>query len=226
MSTFFKFPTTPHLFVLPGAEIRNDKILDNRDKRRFLDNILTAEEKIDGTNLGISFDDNWNLKIQNRGSYISPKDHPQFEPLSGWIYQRMTAFKDIIGTRYILFGEWCVAKHSIHYTSLPDWFLGFDLYDRNKNFFVDTSTRNHIMADLNVSHVPLIGKKNFTEKELSMIIEAYPSNYSSEHLEGIYLRIESGNQLIGRAKIVRPNFLQNITLHWKGQRLVKNQIIN
>jgi len=28
----------------------------------------------------------------------------------------------------ILYGEWCYAKHSIHYTMLPDYFIAFDIF--------------------------------------------------------------------------------------------------
>ena len=30
----------------------------------------------------------------------------------------------------MLFGEWLFAKHSKHYTSLPAYFIAFDIYDK------------------------------------------------------------------------------------------------
>ena len=40
-------------------------------------------------------------------------------------------------------GEWLYAKHSIHYTRLPDYFLAFDLYDRRTGVFHSSAEREH-----------------------------------------------------------------------------------
>ena len=224
VSTFFKFPTTPQLFVFPGLDIRDDKILNLSEKRLFLDSVLTAEEKIDGANIGISFDDNWNLKIQNRGAYINPKDYPQFQLLSDWAFRRIVNLRTVIGTQFILFGEWCYAKHTVFYTSLPDWFLGFDIFDRAGNVFISTLRRNQMFSDLQIYHVPLIQKKKFTERELIHITEFEKSEFSDDPIEGIYLRLETDTILKGRAKIVRPGFMQGMTSHWKDQKLIQNRL--
>ena len=44
---------------------------------------------------------------------------------------------EILSEKFILFGEWCYAQHSIFYDRLPDWFLGFDIYD--KDFFLPSA---------------------------------------------------------------------------------------
>ena len=41
--------------------------------------------------------------------------------------------------RYILFGEWLFARHTIHYRELPHYFFEFDIYvltKRRRRFFV------------------------------------------------------------------------------------------
>ena len=53
---FFKFPTTPHLTILGTGKVREDKVLTQLERDYFLEHKLTVEEKIDGANLGISFD--------------------------------------------------------------------------------------------------------------------------------------------------------------------------
>lgn len=39
------------------------------------------------------------------------------------------------GTRYILYGEWCAARHTVTYDALPDWFLAYDVYDTKEGRF-------------------------------------------------------------------------------------------
>ena len=75
---FFKFPRTPHIFVIPGLNIRDDKVLSDQECVAFLNNTIRLEEKIDGANIGISLSQDGELLIQNRGNYILPGNHPQF----------------------------------------------------------------------------------------------------------------------------------------------------
>ena len=56
MNSFFKFPSTPHLAVLENSNIRDDKVLSKEERELFLQHNVYVEEKIDGANLGISFD--------------------------------------------------------------------------------------------------------------------------------------------------------------------------
>lgn len=43
---------------------------------------------------------------------------------------RITLCQILEPNRHILFGEWLFAKHSKHYTSLPAYFIAFDIYDK------------------------------------------------------------------------------------------------
>ena len=53
---FFKFPSTPHLAAFADMDFRSDKLLSDAERNAFLQQNLLVEEKIDGANLGISFD--------------------------------------------------------------------------------------------------------------------------------------------------------------------------
>jgi len=151
---FLKFPHTPHLLWLSDDNLRDDKLLDPRERREFTDRSVVVEEKIDGANVGLSFDETGNLQIQNRGGYLDRGAHPQFEPIWNWAYARIDALRTFLGESLILFGEWCYATHSIRYTSLPDWFLAFDIYSRKHAAFFATERRNRFLDRLDVSKVP------------------------------------------------------------------------
>ena len=64
---FFKFPSTPHLSIGDGVDIRADKVLSESERIAFLRQKIVVEEKIDGANLGLSFDPEGEIRVQNRG---------------------------------------------------------------------------------------------------------------------------------------------------------------
>ena len=49
---------------------------------------------------------------------------------------------DALGTHLVAFGEWCAARHSLDYATLPDWWMLFDVYDRQEQRFWSTTRRN------------------------------------------------------------------------------------
>ncbi|HHK8146969.1 TPA: RNA ligase family protein, partial [Serratia marcescens] len=118
--------------------------------------------------------------------------------------------------------EWCFATHSIYYDSLPDWFLGFDVFDKKENVFIDINRRNEIFKKCNITPVPLVSIGQFTISEIYEMITI--SAFSTNKSEGVYLKQENDRQVIKRAKIVRDDFIQNIDEHWSKKTLVKNKV--
>ena len=82
---FFKFPSTPHLALLGDVEVRDDKVMSESERDDFLRHELVVEEKVDGANLGISFDAEGNIRAQNRGAYLPSKCGEWKNSLSGWL---------------------------------------------------------------------------------------------------------------------------------------------
>jgi ATP-dependent RNA circularization protein (DNA/RNA ligase family) len=219
---FFKFPSTPHLAIVPGVDIRGDKVLTESERDAFLAHELTVEEKVDGANLGLSFDGNGNIRVQNRGAYLHLPGLGQWKKLGDWLARRTDALFEHLSDRYILFGEWCYAQHSIFYDCLPDWFLAFDIYDRENGLFLATDRRDQIIADLHISRVPAIARGRFTYLEIQKLLSQ--SKLSSQPAEGLYLRIDRGDWLAQRAKLVRPLFIQAVEQHWSRSPIRPNQL--
>lgn len=183
---------------------------------------IYVEEKIDGANLGISFDCEGNLLLQNRGSYLYPPLEGQWKVLDGWMKKYENRMFDVLADEYILFGEWCYATHSIYYDSLPDWFVGFDILEKKSNRFLNVPKRNLMMNQIGISTVPLLGKGAFTLEQLKQFFGK--SRFGNEECEGIYLRQDGVDYLNYRAKIVRDDFRQNIDIHWSKKRMTYNKI--
>ena len=220
--SFFKFPRTPHVAWLSDGPLRDDKLLSPTEAEGFLSGPLIIEEKVDGANTGISVSESGQLLLQNRGEYLGRRAHPQYAPIWGWLGQRYANLVRELGETLILFGEWCFALHSVRYRALPDWFLGFDVYDRKEGHFWSTPRRNGLFGKVGVVSVPLVARGKYSLDELMQFLES--SALVSGPPEGIYLRRENEEWLESRAKLVRPEFVQTIEEHWSTRTLEKNRL--
>jgi hypothetical protein len=228
---FVKYPRTPHLFGSAGTD--DDKHLDEVESERFLaDRSLIVEEKIDGTNVGIHFAVG-RLVLQCRGHLITEGMHPQYDLFKRWTSARRFVLEDLLAERFILFGEWAYARHSVHYRQLPHYFFEFDIYDKSQQAFLSLEQRKAMLAGTGIHTVPVLHAGALTKARLPKLIG--PSQFGSQFenpltgrtdnlMEGLYLRTEAGGIVTGRAKFVRPEFVQKIkeSTHWQQQALVPN----
>ncbi|MEZ6101663.1 MAG: RNA ligase family protein [Pirellulaceae bacterium] len=221
-SEYFKFPSTPHLRMLNGAKFREDKVLTAAEQREFLLHEIFIEEKLDGANLGISFDRYGNVHAQNRGSYVHQQYTGQWRMLYDWLSSRKNILFEFLGSRYILFGEWCYATHTIFYDRLPDWFLGFDLFDTETRRFVSVLTRQTMFELMEIQSVPIIASGHFTLGQVVVMLKE--SEFGPEPAEGLYLKCDEKEWLSQRAKLARAGFMQSIEQHWSRKPLFLNQL--
>lgn len=250
-NTILKYPRTPHLEgsrLQPGDEdlsqIRFDEI---RGKH------LVVEEKCDGANTGISFGAGGELLLQSRGHYLTGGYRERhYNLMKQWANVHREAFYRVLGQRYIMYGEWMYAKHTVYYDALPHYFLEFDIYDREREIFLDTPSRKKMTEKMPVVSVPVLAEGEFMEKE-SLLRLLGPSAYIREgHLErlrkkaeelgldgerqrrrtdpsvmmeGLYMKEEKEGQVAARMKYVRASFLQCVDFsekHWLDQPIVEN----
>lgn len=221
---FFRFPHTPHLAWLGEGEPRDDKVLLPAEAQLLLAGEAVVEEKLDGANLGFSLAQDGGLRTQNRGHYLVEPHSGQFSRLSAWMLEHSDALRSVLTPNIILFGEWCAARHSFNYDSLPDWLLLFDVYDRDQRRFWSTARRNALAAMAGLSTVPQVARGKFTLATLAQVISTMPSRYRSGPMEGIVIRRESVNWCEARAKLVRADFTQAIETHWRRRAIEWNRI--
>ena len=219
---FFKFPSTPHLALLGDVVIREDKVMSEYERDEFIRHDLVVEEKVDGANLGISFDSSGNIRAQNRGAYLHLPSSGQWQKLSEWLKPRTDALFEKLTDQFILFGEWCYAQHSIKYDRLPDWFLGFDIYDKSNAKFFSCPRRDEVFQEIGIFQVPMIKRGYFSLSELSNFLSQ--SKLSDKPAEGLYLRFDRDDWLEQRAKLVRPAFIQSVEQHWSRSGIKANRL--
>lgn len=224
MSNFFRFPHTPHLAWLGQGNPRDDKVLSPHEAEDILSGDVVVEEKLDGANIGFSIVRDGEIRVQNRGQYLETPYQSQFSRLNSWLAMHQDRLKYALDPDLILFGEWCAAKHSLNYSQLPDWFLGFDVYDRKQEKFWSTRRRDTLFVKIGITVAPrrFRGKTNLLKLEQFLATES--SLYLEESMEGVVIRKEDENWLTSRAKLVRPDFTQAITEHWSRRAIEWNRI--
>lgn len=221
---FFRFPHTPHLTWLGAGTPRDDKVLSPSEVQTLLAGKIVVEEKLDGANIGFSIGPDGALRAQNRGQYLSAPYTGQFEHLAKWMDVHEDALFDTLSEGTILFGEWCAARHSVTYDSLPDWFLAFDIYDRASSRFWSTPRRNSLAQGMGLSTVPMLLAGRTPFADLEILVRSEPSRFRAGPTEGIVIRQESQQWLTRRAKIVSPDFVQSIQEHWRRRRIEWNKL--
>ena len=224
MSEFFRFPHTPHIAWLASGSPRDDKVLSLEDAEILLAGEVVIEEKIDGANLGFSIGSDGLLWVQNRGQYLLPPFTGQFAQLGKWLELHQDRLLEALTESLIVFGEWCAARHSLNYDQLPDWWLMFDVYERGTERFWSTVRRNELAALLGVSVVPCVYQGRVTMTQLKKHILGEASRFRQGDAEGVIVRSEDAVWLQKRAKLVRPNFTQAITKHWRNRVVEWNRI--
>ena len=218
-----KFPKTPHLLWLSPQPARDDKVMSNTEAEAFLDvGECVVEEKVDGANLGLSFDESGRLRAQNRGNFLEGRLTGQWEGLRGWLACHEPKLREHLPPGAVLFGEWCYAQHSMAYSHLPDWFLGFDVLDVSARFLT-THRRDALFGAIGFMPIRCVARGRFTLYQLQAMLSG-PSAYGDGPVEGLYLRREDNEWLLQRAKLVRPEFVQAIGEHWSRGPLHMNRL--
>lgn len=224
MTDFFRFPHTPHIAWLGKSSPRDDKVMSPNEVAILLAGDVVVEEKLDGANVGLSLAPDGSLRAQNRGQYLAEPHAGQFARLPAWLAQHGEGLRTVLKPDLMLFGEWCAARHSLGYMSLPDWFLLFDVYDRSAGRFWSSSRRNVLANRVGLVVVPQVLHGVTTVSALRQLVENTPSRYRQGALEGVVIRRESDEWCEARAKLVRPDFAQAIDTHWRKRAIEWNRI--
>ncbi|KDO21190.1 hypothetical protein SPRG_11049 [Saprolegnia parasitica CBS 223.65] len=223
--TLPKFPRTRHL--LPsGGVTRDDLVLDPMDARRFVQTRVTLQEKVDGANLGLFLNDDFTIVAQNRSHFCNSSTAPQFKGLDIWIQVHQFELIELLSPpgRYVLYGEWLFAQHSIGYTRLPSYFLAFDVLDRQDNSFWSVERVAERLQETSIHMVPTLPTTTLADFESYQRLLETPSAFYDGPVEGIVIRCEADGILADRAKLVRDDFIQEIGDHWAKKGVVKNQL--
>jgi hypothetical protein len=253
MNKLYKYPRTPHL---TGSRIGpGDEDLRVIDLSLIEGQSLVIEEKLDGSNSAISFNEDGLLLLQSRGHFLDggPRER-HFALLKAWAGSYQSKLWEALGSRFVMYGEWLYAKHTIFYDALDHYFIEFDIFDKEANTFLSTNKRQEFLKDLPLSGAPivftgqirsakdlekLIGPSAFqTSDWREKLIEVCKEREldservlretdASNLMEGFYFKIEDEEKVLERFKFVRQTFTQAVEEsgdHWLNRPIVPNQL--
>ena len=146
---------------------------------------IVIQEKIDGSNASIRYDEeSGTLKAFSRRLELNAGN-----TLNGfWDYVQtlnLDTFKEILGSRYIVFGEWMGAKHAIKYPeNVYGKFWMFDVWD--------TQTEQYL---------PYEETRSFYDKLIACGNEENKFNFVPVFYIGKFESWEKTSELVGRTEV-------------------------
>ncbi|PWT75163.1 MAG: DNA ligase [Chloroflexi bacterium] len=237
MNTLYKYPRTQHI---EGSGLQaGDDDQGMVPYQALAGRHLVVEEKMDGANSAISFTKQGKLLLQSRGHYLTggPRER-HFALLKAWASRYTTSLWDLLGDRYVMYGEWLYARHTIFYTDLPHYFLEFDILDTQTSHYLDTPRRQALLASTPFIQSVRVLHAGVVPSYTDLIRMAGPSAFISAHhlehlrqqcarlgidpgtavretdpttlMEGLYIKAEKEGTVTDRYKYVRAGFLQTV----------------
>jgi hypothetical protein len=228
-----KYPRTHHL---EGSRLQpGDEDAHSTPFADIAGRYLVVEEKLDGANAGIRFDESGKLLLQSRGHFLTGGEREKhFNLFKQWASVHAATLFAALRSCYIVYGEWLYAKHTIFYDELPHYFLEFDVLDTHTGDFLSTDRRRELLAHTPLMPVPIL--RRGPAKSLNELLALIgPSLYKSpqwrtrltdigaahgvdfervwnetDHadlMEGLYIKVEENGVVVERYKYVRASFL-------------------
>ncbi len=232
----YKYPRTQHI---QGSKLQTgDHDLTQVPFESLKGQYLVVEEKLDGANCGISFDNHGKLFIQSRGHFlVGGAREKHFNVLKQWANVHSSWLFDCLTDKYVMYAEWMYCKHTVFYDMLPHYVMEFDIYDPSTDTFMSTAKRHELLSGLPIVSVPVVwsGKAESLEHLVSLvkpslyksprwrdnlIVSAQQRNIDPEKVltqtdmcdisEGLYCKVEDDDRVSWRYKYVRNTFLNSI----------------
>ena len=249
-----KYPRTRHV---EGSRLQEgDEDLEAVPFDRLRGLHLVVEEKVDGANCAVSFGPGGELRLQSRGHYLAggPRER-HFDLFKSWAQVHRSALERVLEDRFVMYGEWCYARHTVFYNALPHYFLEFDVLDRAGDVFLSTPRRGELLAGLPVVSVPvlhegsvetlaelcaLVGPSRFKTpqwrealREAALrarvrIDRAVEETDPSDDMEGLYIKVEGDGAVRDRLKWIRAGFVQAALesgTHWLERPILANGLL-
>jgi hypothetical protein len=228
-----KYPRTPHV---EGSRLQpGDEDMDAVRFSALRDAHLVVEEKVDGANAGVRFDEHGRLWLQSRGHFlVGGAREKHFNLFKQWAETHRAALYAVLGPRYALYGEWLFAKHTVFYDRLPHYFLEYDVFDTETTRFLSTVARRRLLEGAPLVSVPVLFD-GALRSHAALVAHVGPSRYKSpswrasltaaalragidaergaretdpsDEMEGLYIKAENADHVVARYKYVRAGFL-------------------
>lgn len=195
---YVKYPRTYHL---PWSQSigKDDRILPNMD--HFQGKRVIATIKMDGENTTM-----YNNYIHARS--IDGRTHPS----RNWVKQFWSTISADIPQQWRICGENLYAEHSIPYSELLSYFMGFSMWT-NRNVSLSWDDTLEWFAMLNIVPVPILYDGIYDEQIIKKLGDGLNLNNEEGYVVRIADQFDYAKFRFSVAKFVRKNHIQT-TKHW------------
>ena len=206
--TAIKYPRTYHLPSSAGTT-SDDKVLNTIE--HFIGKQVVITEKMDGENTTLYSDKYHARSIDSR-----------YHTSRSWVAQFHSSIAHNIPTNWRVCGENVYAKHSLLYTNLPSYFLGFSIWDEN-NVCLDWNSTLEYFTMLGITPVNTLYAGVFDNS----VVDTLVSTIDTSITEGFVVRLAESfaydDFKMSVGKWVRANHVQT-DKHWRTSKIIENQL--
>lgn len=250
----YKYPRTHHI---EGSGFQpGDEDLKSIPFMAIAQKHVVVAEKMDGANCAISFSGIGKLMLQSRGHYLvgGPREK-HFDLFKTWSHTYTNELQRLLTDRFVMYGEWLYAKHTIFYDQLPHYFMEFDIFDKKQKTFLSTPLRQQLLKPFSfIKSVKILFEGRLDHLNQLKELQTKSSFITENHLvtlgqlcnrenldhervlsetdrsnlmEGLYIKVEDENNVTGRYKFIRADFLTTVidsNSHWLSRPIIPNQL--
>lgn len=209
-----EYPVTPHLpWKCTGLGVQ---ATHGECSMLWTSPYVCVQEKIDGSSCGMTLGPEGHPVIRNRDHILTKgylKDTPakmQFRPVFNWFYEHKKMFSALVEQGpYSVYGDWMYMAHGMKYDLLPSLFMTYDVYNHEKEQFLESKQSQSILVECGFSFINCI---HFGPLDSWLQIEEMANDLTSyadnTQREGVYVKVSNGDWITHRFKMVRPGFVQ------------------
>jgi atypical dual specificity phosphatase len=202
------YPRTPHLWLFPGRTARY--VLPTNEVDLLLQEPATVEEKVDGANVVIWYDEHDLIRVASRGGPDAMDRAHQLGPVRAWTATQH-GLPGLLHDGWVLYGEWMWLTHGVSYDALPDWLICLDLWHSEMGF-APVPERDQRCREAGLVLPPTLfeGVPQTRERLLQLLGRSRLS--STACAEGLVLRGRDGK----RAKLLSAGHHARTDDSWRG----------
>lgn len=184
------YPRIAHL--LPGRGTRDDLVLSATERHAVLHRPVVVEEKLDGANVTLWWQDGW-VACAGRSGPDGQDRARQLGPLRAWVAEHADQLRPLLADDDVLYAEWLLLTHTVAYDRLPSYLVGLDLR-HSDGTFATVDDRNGRLDGAGVARPPELFRGVLGSLEHVEAILATTSSVGSAAIEGVVVRTLDGGE--------------------------------
>lgn len=179
------------------AKIATEKARDRHD-------LIIVQEKLDGSNVGVCKIDGQIIALTRAGYKADTSPYKMHHVFNDWVNDRKQLFDEILDDSERICGEWLYQAHGTIYNLEHDYFVAFDIFDKNNKRIIYDDFVDRVAGNFVIPHLVSYGPPVSVDDALLMLGD-YGYHGAQEKIEGAMWRVERKGAVDFLCKYVRPD---------------------